>query len=229
MPNRPEDLLREEFNRWASAGRGDEMQQEHLRITEKTLPLMGIEATDRILDLGCGSGWTSALLAQIVTQGQVVGMDVSDEMIGRARRHYRDLLNVMFLASGVEQIPWNGDFFHKAFSVESAYYWPDPAKALREIFRVLRPGGSAWILINLYKENIYTHQWVPLLPPTHLLSGDEWCDLIKQAGFVETGHRRIVDDRPVPREYHGQWFKDAEELRKFQEEGALLVFGSKPE
>ncbi len=227
MPNDPEDLLKEEFNRWATAGRGEEMEREHLRITEKTLPLMEIEPTHRILDIGCGSGWISGMLAQIVTQGQVVGIDVSDEMVRQARRNYRDLGNVMFLPSGVEQIPWDENFFHKAFSVESAYYWPDPTKAFREIFRVLRPGGSAWILINLYKENIYSHQWIPLLPPTHLLSGDEWCELMKQAGFVATGHRRIVDDRPVPREYHGKWFRDAEALRKFQEEGALLFFGRK--
>ncbi len=228
MANDAEDLLREEFNRWAMAGRGEQMHQDHLRITEKAIPLMGIELTDRILDIGCGSGWISGMLAQIVARGQVVGIDVSDEMVRRARGHCRDLTHVMFIVSGVEEIPWDDDFFHKAFSVESAYYWPDPAKAFREIFRVLRPGGSAWILINLYKENIPTHQWRPLLPPTHLLSGDEWCQLMKQAGFVETGHRRIVDDRPVPKEYHGMWFKDVEELRMFQEEGALLFFGRKP-
>ena len=58
------------------------------------------------------------------------------------------LLNVVLTRGGAEAIPWHSGFFTKVLSVESAYYWPDPAKGLREIFRVLSPGGVAWILIN---------------------------------------------------------------------------------
>jgi hypothetical protein len=100
---------------------------------------------------------------------------------------------------------------------------------MREIFRVLREGGSAWILINYYRDNPYCHQWGPLLAvPTHLLSAEEWAQFFRDAGFGEAAHRRIVDSTPTPEVYTGRWFRDAEQLRAFKREGALLVHGTKP-
>src|SRR5438094_1261670 len=97
-----DDLLREEFNRWAEQGRGEEMERHHLDITEKTIRLMDLRAGERVLDLGCGAGWATRLLARMVGEGpqgfgQVVGIDVSDEMIRRARESSRDFENTMFV------------------------------------------------------------------------------------------------------------------------------------
>ena len=78
--------LREEFNRWAEAGRGEGMEQEHLSIALPVLEKMRLAPTDNLLDVGCGVGWLSRRLAKLVPQGRVVGMDVSDEMIRHARR-----------------------------------------------------------------------------------------------------------------------------------------------
>ncbi|MFQ5777011.1 MAG: class I SAM-dependent methyltransferase [Terriglobia bacterium] len=225
-----EERLREEFNQWAEAGRGEEMAEEHAAIAAGMLAGMEFAPEDKILDLGCGTGWLSAILADKVPRGQVIGIDLSDEMIRQARKRYADHVNLMFNAGSAEDIPWDFDFFNKVVSVESAYYWPEPAQAFREIFRVLRPGGSAHILINLYKENVYAHPWrEKLAVPTHLLSGDEWCSLMQTAGFVAPRPARVVDPRPVPEDHRSQWFRSAEEHRKFRREGALLVVGQKPE
>ena len=225
-----EERLRAEFNRWAQAGRGDEMAEEHAAIAAGMLAQMTFRPNDKILDLGCGAGWLSGILADKVPAGQVVGMDVSDEMVGRARRRYADRVNLMFIIAGAEDFPWDDNFFNQAVSVESAYYWADPAQAFREILRVLQPGGTARILINLYKENTYCHQWrEKLAVPTHLLSGEEWCGLMQQAGFAATRHSRIPDPRPVPDDHQSKWFKNADELRWFRREGGLLVLGEKPQ
>jgi len=97
-----------------------------------------------------------------------------------------------------------------------------------EIFRVLREGGSAWILINYYRDNPHCHQWGPLLAvPTRLLWAEEWATLFREAGFADVAHRRIPDDTPAPEVYTGKWFRDAAELRAFRAEGALLVHGTK--
>ena len=137
-PNRVE---LEEFNRWAEDGRGAELEQEHLPIVLPVLDRMGIEPDDNVLDLGCGAGWLTRLLSGQLPEGRVVGVDVSDEMIRRARRRYADLDNAMFVVGAAEEIPWDANFFTRAISVESAYYWPDPARGLQEIFRVMREGG----------------------------------------------------------------------------------------
>jgi SAM-dependent methyltransferase len=220
--------LREEFNRWAEAGRGEGMEGDHLPITLPVMEKMGLAATDNVLDVGCGSGWLARRLAELVPEGRVVGVDVSDEMIRVARRTSLDFENILYATGEVGEIPWEANFFNHAISVESAYYWPEPATGIREIFRVLRPGGAAWILINYYRDNLHCHQWGPLLAvPTRLLLAEEWAELLRMAGFVNVAHERVVDPTPSPEVYSGRWFRDAAELSAFKAEGALLICGSK--
>src|SRR5262249_55593826 len=98
MPDKsptPDEKLQNEFNRWAQAGDGAKMENHHLDITEKTLRLMDLRPGERVLDLGCGSGWATRLLSRLVGEGpegfgQVVGLDVSDEMIRLARADSKD-------------------------------------------------------------------------------------------------------------------------------------------
>ncbi|MBI2955829.1 MAG: methyltransferase domain-containing protein [Acidobacteria bacterium] len=228
-PIQAEERLREEFNRWASAGRGEEMAEEHAAIAAGLLAQMEFALDDKILDLGCGAGWLCGLLTDKVPQGQVVGIDVADEMVRRARERYAERVSLMFIRGEAEDIPWDENFFNKVISIESAYYWPEPGKAFQEIFRVLQPGGTVHILINLYKENVHSHQWrEKLAVATHLLSGDEWCGLLTGAGFEQARHARIIDPRPVPDGYQSKWFESAEQMRRFRQEGALLVTGRKP-
>jgi SAM-dependent methyltransferase len=223
-----EHELREEFNRWAEAGRGEGMERDHLPIVEPMLEMMGLRPDEAILDVGCGTGWLCRLLAQRAPQGRVVGIDVSDEMVRRARQASTGSYNVTFLTGGVDSIPVEADSFSRAVSVESAYYWPSPARGLQEINRVLRPGGSAWVLINYYRDNPYCHQWGAVYTiPAQLLSADEWATLFKQAGFGDVKHCRITDLTPTSDSYTGRWFRNAEELRRFRAEGALLVYGTK--
>ena len=223
------ESLRDEFNRWAEAGRGDGMEKDHLPITLPVLVRMNLAPTDNVLDVGCGSGWLSRLLSEQVPEGRIVGMDVSDEMIRVARRASLDHDNILYVVGESAEIPWEPNFFHHAISVESAYYWPDPAAGVKEIHRVLRPGGAAWILINYYRDNPHCHQWGPLLAiPTHLLSADEWADLFRAAGFTHVAHERIADPTPSPDSYSGRWFRDAAQLRAFKAEGALLLHATKP-
>jgi arsenite methyltransferase len=223
------DFLRDEFNRWAEAGRGEGMEQEHLPIVLPVLARMKLVPDDNVLDVGCGSGWLAALLAEQVSEGRMVGMDVSDEMVRRARRRNDQLENAMFVIGEAGEIPWDAQFFSQALSVESAYYWPDPARAMREIFRVLREGGSAWVLINFYAENPHAHQWAEALTvQVRLLSADQWAGLFREAGFVDVTWEQIPDPTPAPEAYSGKWFHDAAQLRAFRETGALLVHGVRP-
>ena len=222
------DFLREEFNRWAEAGRGEGMEQDHLPITLPVLEKMRLAPTDNVLDVGCGAGWLSRRLAKLVPAGRVVGMDISDEMIRHARRSSVDFDNLLFVRGEVAQIPWQPNFFSHVISVESSYYWRDPAAGIRDIFRVLREGGSAWMVINYYRDNPHCHQWGSLLAvPTHLLAAEEWCGLFRAAGFTNVAHERSVDRSPSPEAYTGRWFRDAAQLRAFKAEGALLLHGAK--
>ena len=140
----PDERLQQEFNRWAEAGEGEKMERHHLDITEKTIRLMDLRPGERVLDLGCGSGWATRLLARLVADGpegfgQVVGVDVSDEMIRQARAASKDFENILYVWGSAEKIPWEENFFDKMLSVESFYYYPDQDRALAELFCVMAP------------------------------------------------------------------------------------------
>jgi ubiquinone/menaquinone biosynthesis C-methylase UbiE len=222
--------LQQEFNQWAAAGRGDEMEGHHSDITEQTLALMDIQPSDRILDLGCGTGWASRRMARIAITGEVVGLDVADEMLGRAEQASSAFRNVRYVWGSAEKIPEADNAFNKVLSVESFYYYADQGKALEELRRVMATGAKLFILINLYKDNHYSLRWVTELKvPVQALSEVEYKILLEKHGFINVEARRIPDRSPTPETYSGKWFKNAEELRDFKKIGALLLIAEKPQ
>lgn len=234
-PLTPDEKLQQEFNRWAEAGEGEKMENHHLDITEKTIRRMNLRPGERVLDLGCGSGWATRLLARLVADGpegfgQVVGVDVSDEMIRVARAASKDFENIMYVWGSATQIPWEENFFDKMLSVESFYYYPDQERALAELFRVMAPHGRLFILINLYKDNPYSLQWVDKLKvPVHVRSAAEYVDLLKKHAFENVEYAQIPDDTPTPDDYATKSFHSLEDLRAFKRTGALLLTASKPD
>jgi ubiquinone/menaquinone biosynthesis C-methylase UbiE len=221
--------LQLEFNQWAAAGRGDEMESHHSDITEQTLALMDIQPGDRILDLGCGTGWASRRMARVATTGEVVGLDVADEMLRRAEQASSAFRNVRYAWGSAENIPEADNAFNKVLSVESFYYYTDQGKALDELRRVMVPGAKLFILINLYKDNHYSLRWVTELKvPVQALSEAEYKSLLEEHGFTNVEARRIPDRSPTPETYSGKWFKNAEELRDFKKIGPLLLIAEKP-
>src|ERR1035438_5417466 len=228
-----DEQLRQEFNQWAEQGKGEEMEAHHISITEQTLALMKLKPGDRVLDLGCGAGWASRLIAKSVANGdrpgQVIGVDVSDEMIRRARAASTDHDNLMFVVGSAQQVPWEENFFDKVLSVESFYYYADQERALAELFRVMAPLGELFILINLYQDNPYSLRWADELKvPVQVRSQQEYLDLLKAHTFEDVRAMRVPDLTPTPQEYSGKWFKNAHELREFKRIGALLLIARKP-
>ena len=222
--------LQQEFNQWAAAGRGDEMEDHHSDITDQTLALMDIQPEDRILDLGCGTGWASRRMARVAIRGEVVGLDVADEMLRRAEQASSAFKNVRYVWGSAENIAEADNAFSKVLSVESFYYYTDQGKALDELRRVMAPGAKLFILINLYRDNHYSLRWVTELKvPVQALSEAEYKTLLQTHGFRNVEARRIPDRSPTPETYSGKWFKNAEELRDFKKIGALLLIAEKPQ
>jgi len=147
--NTAEQQLQQEFNRWAAEGRGEEMERHHLPITAPVLDLMQLRPADRVLDLGCGAGWATRLLAARVPQGKVIGVDISDEMIEHARRSSSNFSNIEFAVGSSEKIPSADDSFDKALSIESFYYYPDQGAALNELRRVLKESDVVLYAIGI--------------------------------------------------------------------------------
>ena len=229
LPSQADQKLQQEFNEWAAAGRGDAMEDHHADITDQTLALMDFRPSDRVLDLGCGTGWASRRMARMVPQGEVVGIDVADEMLRRAEQTSSGFNNIRYVWGSAEKIPSGDNAFDKVLSVESFYYYADQGKALDELRRVMAPSGRVFVLINLYRDNHYSLVWVDELKvPVQVRSEAEYVELLRQHGFTDVEARRIPDRSPTPEDYSGKWFKNAAELRDFKRIGALLLMGTKP-
>lgn len=221
-----EDPLRIEFNQWARAGRGESMERGHRPVGELAIQKMGVQPEAQVLDVGCGSGWASRLLAEKARDGRVVGIDISDEMIRVARDCSGAFSNLTFEVASAEDLPFANGEFTDAFSMESLYYYVDMTRALSEIYRVLKPGGLFVTVVDLYQENRPSHQWIETLQvPVHLLSTSEYSALFVQAGFVEIEATRILDPTPLPEEYTGTSFKSPEDYFQYRAAGSLMLSG----
>ena len=221
-----DEQLRTEFNEWARAGKGEGMEKGHGPVGKQAIQLMRVPAEARVLDVGCGSGWATRLLAGYAINGQVTGIDISDEMIRVARESSQAFPNTDFEVASAEQLPFTDNEFTHAFSMESLYYYSDILKALTEIHRVLRPGGLFVAVVDLYWENEATHQWIDELKvPVELLSVDDYRGLFTDAGFVNIRDQRLFDPAPIPDNYTGSSFKSREEYEKYKRAGSLMVSG----
>ncbi|MFN2498877.1 MAG: class I SAM-dependent methyltransferase [Pyrinomonadaceae bacterium] len=220
-----DERLRAEFNDWVRAGRGASMERGHRPVGEQAIRLLEIPDDGRVLDVGCGNGWATRLMAQEASHGRVVGIDISDEMVDRSRET-EVLPNVEFREASAERLPFAENEFTHAFSMESLYYYGDILRALQEIRRVLKPGGRFACVVDLYKENRPSHQWIPdLKVPVHLLSIDEYRSQFEAAGFVNVSDQRVYDSTPVPEDYAGGSFKTREDFLEYRATGSLLIMG----
>jgi len=221
-----DERLRLEFNDWAKAGRGEGMEKGHRPIGEQVIELMALSPDAHVLDLGCGSGWATRLMAEKARNGWVVGVDISDEMIKLARETSASFPNVEFQVASAEKLRFADNEFTDAFSMESLYYYGDTAAALKEIRRVLEPGGQFVTVVDLYEENVASHQWIEQLKvPVQLLSSEQYVSLFESAGFVNVSHRRLHDPAPIPAEYNGGSFKTRADYVNYKECGSLMVRG----
>ncbi|MEE8558358.1 MAG: methyltransferase domain-containing protein [Myxococcota bacterium] len=121
------------------------------------LSLGEIRPGQTVLDLGSGAGLDSVLAARRVgPTGRVIGVDLAEEMVEKARRNVRALAlgNVEFLQGQIEDLPAGEDTFDVAISNGVLNLCPDKPGALAEIHRVLRPGGSLLLADMLLEDEV---------------------------------------------------------------------------
>jgi len=96
-----------------------------------------------VLDCGCGPGSITLDIADKVAPAQVVGIDFAESQIKQARlaAEQRGCDNVRFEACDVYSLPFDDNRFDRVFSHALLEHLADPVEALRELFRVLKPGG----------------------------------------------------------------------------------------
>ena len=150
-----------------------------------------IRSGDTILDVGCGGGRTVHKLASIAQKGKVFGVDHSEASVSVSRQRNGRLIEsgrVEVRHASVSRLPFHDRMFDLATAVETHYYWPNLPADLREVRRVLKPGGALLIITEAYKGGkhdkrlqLFAQAMAPL-GYSHL-SVEENRELLSGAGF----------------------------------------------
>jgi ubiquinone/menaquinone biosynthesis C-methylase UbiE len=152
----------------------------------------------RVLDCGCGPGTITIGLAQVVAPGQVVGIDIEPSLVERASVLSREqgISNVRFQMANVFDLPFPEGSFDAVFAHTLLHHLTQPIRALKEMKRVLKPGGVIGVRnvddggriiapTNRELEDYYDlHERIWKNHGVDLYLGRRLRSLLHQAGFV---------------------------------------------
>jgi len=162
------------------------MNRSHSGLTDWGLTHVRVEPDFTILDVGCGGGRTIQKLAAAASRGHVYGVDYSAASVAEARRTNAGAPRVEIQQATVSRLPFSDATFDLVTAVETHYYWPDLTNDLREILRVLKPGGRLVIIAEAYKGRQFDVVLpVMLLLGARYLTVDEHRGMLDAAGYAE--------------------------------------------
>jgi len=165
-------------------------------MAEEVLALLDLKGNERILDVGCGNGKTTAEIAARVPQGSVVGVDASADMIAFAAAHAALHANLQFAVADARQLPYQHEF-DLVVSFNALHWIPEQDRALRSIRAVLKDAGLAQLrlvpkgqrksLEDVLEETRLSSRWGSYFqsfrdPYLHL-TPEQYGELAKENGF----------------------------------------------
>lgn len=175
------------------------MNVSHSKLTDWALRHVAVEKHHTILDVGCGGGRTVSKLAEVATEGKVYGVDYSEASIAStARTNARRIAlgRVEVRVASVSELPFADDTFDLVTAVETHFWWPHLPSDIREVQRVLKPGGLLVIAAEVYKG---AGTMLSRLAEEHsgrtgmtLLSADEHRQLLADAGYSDV---QVIEQR----------------------------------
>jgi ubiquinone/menaquinone biosynthesis C-methylase UbiE len=162
------------------------MNAGHDKLTRWGLSHVDIKPDFTMLDVGCGGGRTIETLASMAAHGQVFGIDYSLASVAVARERNHTSIErgrVQIHEGSVSSLPFPDDTFDLVTAVETHYYWPDLPGDVREVTRVLKPGGTLMIIAETYRGR--RNDW--LYRPVMRL-------MLRAAYLTVEQHRRLLTD-----------------------------------
>jgi ubiquinone/menaquinone biosynthesis C-methylase UbiE len=168
------------------------MNKSHSKLTDWGLTHTTVELGFTLLDVGCGGGRTVSKLAAIAARGKVHGIDYSEESVAASRRYNALAIRagrVEIHLSDVGKLPFPDNTFDLVTGVETHFWWSDIAAGLREIRRVLKPGGTLILIAEVYKgadafASRMREKYAPI-SGMKMLTIDEHRDLLATVGFAD--------------------------------------------
>jgi ubiquinone/menaquinone biosynthesis C-methylase UbiE len=172
------------------------MNLSHAAMTDWGLQQVLVPKDAVVLDVGCGGGRTLRRLAALAPEGRIVGLDYSASSVAVSRdTNAEGIANgrVQIQQGSVAALPFSDATFDIVTAVETHYYWPDLPANVREILRVLKPGGTFTLIAETYRGGPLRLLYGIIMPLLRaaFLTDAEHRDLLSQAGFTEVATRHV--------------------------------------
>jgi len=224
--------VQQEFDAWAKSGKDRGMEDRHWHTAKHALSRMPVEAGDTVLDLGTGSGYALRALRETRDIGRSVGLDGALQMATNAREYTDDRL-LDFVGGDFHALPFADDSIDHVWSMEAFYYATRPHDVLRELRRVLRPGGTFYCAVNFFEESAHTHEWQERISvEMQLWSQREYREAFREAGFTVASQDTIPDREitiPPAAEFPTEDWESREAMvDRYRTHGTLLTVGVAP-
>jgi len=159
-------------------------------LINNVIDLLEIQSDDRILDLGAGTGRNACLMMKYLSEeGQVVGLDISKEMISQFRKQCADFPNATIINARIDQALPVKQQFDKVFISFVLHGFPQSARIsiLQNVFEALHVNGSLFILD--YNEYSYNNA------PFYLRTLFKLIECPYAFDFIKRDWKRILGDR----------------------------------
>lgn len=192
--------------------------------------LMGLDGSSRVLDFGCGTGWTAEPLSG--SGARYLGIDPSAEGIDWARRRHGKGTGVRFHRLEIGQTLTEalaGARFTHIFALDSLYFVPDIEATLGALRESLEADGLLTMISHIYRESGVADSLLDAVTRDQgypqFLSGVQWQILLERNGWKDVRRYRFYDRRPFnPAAFLGQP-ADAIALARqlYEREGALVI------
>lgn len=111
---------------------------------------LSLSATDRVLDIATGGGHVARTLSPYVDQ--MYATDLTKEMLAEAARHLQSFVNIHYITADAENLPFLNNSFDHVVCRIAAHHFPSPNCFVKEVERVLKPGGSFLLIDNIASE-----------------------------------------------------------------------------
>lgn len=124
---------------------GNVMNKGNAHMYRLTLEMAELKDNERVLEIGFGNGMFTKEILEKAKNITYCGVDFSPTMVLEAKKfiELEKLSSQAYVQeAGVSRIPFADNTFDKIFTINTLYFWPEPKNDVKEIFRVLKPGGT---------------------------------------------------------------------------------------
>jgi ubiquinone/menaquinone biosynthesis C-methylase UbiE len=123
---------------------GERMNEGNRFMNLEAIKALEVAAGDHVLEIGMGNGAYVTMITSAAEGVRYTGCDFSETMIAEAEARNKELIDAgiaSFILTEAKSLPFPDRHFDKVVTVNTVYFWEDPAAELAEIKRVLQPGG----------------------------------------------------------------------------------------